>query len=66
MKNKIIIIGVIIVAIIFISLLNMTVINNITGYSITEIGNEFPGLGIFLVLLFCAIGILAITKMKNK
>lgn len=56
-----------IVAIIAISLLNNKVVrNSITGGAVFDLTGEYPGIGLFLVVIIGALGLFLIVKHHNR
>ena len=61
-SNKLTTFIIIILAILAISVIN----SNITGYAVADITGEFPGLGIFIVILLGVMGLLLVKDIHNK
>ncbi len=64
-NKKVIMATIIIVAIGILSLIN-TKITNITGKVTFDLTGEYPGIGLFLILIMGAIGTFVVIKHHNK
>lgn len=60
-STKSIIALVVVISVFIVALLNSA----ITGYSVIDVTGEFPGLGIFLVLLLGAAGLLFVRSLNR-
>lgn len=63
-KIPIIIWGVVLIAIIALSFVNTKITNSITGNPVFNLGQEFPGIGIVLIVLFGILGMFFIMRLK--
>ena len=63
-KVPIIVWGIVAISIIVLSFINAKISNNITGKSILNLGQEFPGIGIFLIVLFGIVGMFLIIRLR--
>ena len=63
-KIPIIVWGIFATAVIALSFVNAKISDSITGNPILNIGHEFPGIGIFLIVLFGILGMFLIMRIK--
>ena len=63
-KIPIIVWGIVIIAIIILSFINAKITNSITGNPILNLGQEFPGIGMFLIILFGILGMFLIIRLR--
>ena len=62
MYKKILAAGFLLLIIFALAMLN----SGVTGYTVSDLTGEFPGLGIFLLLLFGFIGMLLVKTLHDK